>query len=62
MLENLRNITLTDMAQKSEKCAEFILFFLKGFLNTERRNNAPSFTAGQETICFFFYFFLKLTF
>ena len=36
-------------------------FFLKGFLNTERRNNAPALTIGQDMTCFF-YFFGKLTF
>ena len=36
-------------------------FLLKGFLNTERRNNAPALTIGQDMTCFF-YFFGKLTF
>ena len=62
VLENLRNRTHNDMAHQYYECAEFVSFFLlNGLLNTERRNNAPAFTAGQDMICFF-YFFVKLTF
>ena len=41
--------------------SSYFFFFLKGFLNTERRNNAPALTIGQDMTCFF-YFFGKLTF
>ena len=37
-------------------------FFFERLPKHRAKEQCPSFTAGQETICFFFYFFLKLTF